>query len=80
MAKKDSGDFETLLKRLEETVQMMDGGGLSLEESMKLYEEGIKNADKLTALLSEARNRVMKLVVDKDGNPALDLFEQEKEQ
>ena len=80
MAKKDSGDFETLLKRLEEIVQLMDGGGLSLEESMKLYEEGIKNADKLTALLSEARNRVMKLVVDKDGNPALDLFEQEKEQ
>jgi exodeoxyribonuclease VII small subunit len=82
MAKTDpgSGDFEALLKRLEEIVQKMDSGGLSLEESMKLYEEGIKNADKLTDLLSEARNRVMKLVVDKNGNPALDLFDQEKEQ
>lgn len=80
MAKKDNGDFEALLKRLEEIVQKMDSGGLSLEESMKLYEEGIRNADKLTEMLSDARDRVMKLVVDKNGTPALDLFDQEKEQ
>jgi exodeoxyribonuclease VII small subunit len=80
MAKTNAGDFETLLKRLEEIVQKMDSGGLGLEESMKLYEEGVRNADKLTDLLSDARNRVMKLVVDKNGTPALDLFDQEKEQ
>lgn len=80
MAKTDNSDFETLLKRLEEIVLKMDSGGLSLEESMKLYEEGIRNADKLTAMLSDARGRVMKLVADKNGNPALDIFDQEKEQ
>ncbi len=80
MAKTNTEDFEALLKRLEEIVQKMDSGGLSLEESMKLYEEGIRKADKLTVMLSDARGRVMKLVVDKNGNPALEPFDQEKEQ
>jgi exodeoxyribonuclease VII small subunit len=80
MAKTEKKDFETLLKRLEEIVQKMDGGGLGLEESMKLYEEGIRNADSLTAMLSDARNRVMKLVVDKAGNPNLEPLDQETEQ
>lgn len=73
--KKD--DFEALLRRLEEIVEKMDGGGLSLEESMKLYEEGIRNSDRLTAMLAEARDRVMKLVTDRNGKVTLDLFDQE---
>jgi exodeoxyribonuclease VII small subunit len=77
MAKSEKEDFETLLKRLEEIVEKMDSGGLSLEECMKLYEEGIRKSDQLTAMLSEARNRVMKLVTDKNGNAALDLFDRE---
>jgi len=73
--KKD--DFEALLRRLEEIVEKMDGGGLSLEESMKLYEEGIRNSDRLTAMLAEARDRVMKLVTDRNGKVTLDLFDHE---
>jgi exodeoxyribonuclease VII small subunit len=53
----------------------MDSGGLSLEESMKLYEEGIRNSDKLTSMLAEARDRVLKLVTDKNGKVVLDLFD-----
>ena len=45
-----------------------------------LYEEGIKKSEKLNALLSEARNKVMKLVTDEDGTPSLDLFEGDKSQ
>jgi len=73
--KKD--DFEALLRRLEEIVGKMDGVGLSLEESMKLYEEGIRNSDRLTAMLAEARDRVTKLVTDRNGKVTLDLFDQE---
>jgi exodeoxyribonuclease VII small subunit len=69
-------DFESLLRRLEEIVEKMDGGGLGLEESMKLYEEGVRNSDRLTAMLAEARERVMKLVADRNGKPSLDLFDQ----
>ncbi len=68
-------NFEAVLKRLEEIVGKMESGGLSLEESMALYEEGVKKSEKLNAMLSEARDRVMKLVTDKNGNPSLDLFE-----
>ncbi len=72
---KEKENFEAVLKRLEEIVEKMDSGGLSLEESMELYEEGVKKSEKLNAMLSEARDRVMKLVTDKNGNPSLDLFE-----
>ncbi|MHB9029472.1 MAG: exodeoxyribonuclease VII small subunit [Candidatus Latescibacterota bacterium] len=79
MAKSDKEDFETLLKRLEEIVGKMDAGGLSLEECMKLYEEGVRKSDRLTAMLGEARDRVMKLVTDKNGNASLESFAQENE-
>lgn len=72
--KPKTDDFETLLKRLEEIVDKMDGGGLGLEESMKLYEEGMKNAERLTAMLADARDRVMKLVGEKDGAAMLEPF------
>ena len=72
---KEKENFEAVLKRLEEIVGKMESGGLSLEESMALYEEGVKKSEKLNAMLSEARDRVMKLVTDKNGNPSLDLFE-----
>jgi len=72
---KEKENFEAVLKRLEEIVGKMESGGLSLEESMALYEEGVKKSEKLNAMLSEARDRVMKLVTDKNGTSSLDLFE-----
>ena len=72
-SKKES--FEVILKRLEEIVEKMESGGLDLEESMNLYDEGIKKADLLNALLSDARDRVMKLGTDKNGDPTLTPFE-----
>jgi exodeoxyribonuclease VII small subunit len=76
MPKSDKNNFESLLKRLEEIVEKMDSGGLSLEEYLALYEEGMKKADTLTAMLSEAREKVMKLVVDKNGKASLEPFEE----
>lgn len=73
MGKKEQ--FEELLQRLETIVNTMESGGLGLEESMALYEEGVKKSEALTAMLAEARERVMKLVADKDGKPTLEPFE-----
>jgi len=70
--------FEDILKRLEEIVAKMEGGGLSLEESMALYEEGMKKSGKLNAMLAEAREKVMKLVTDEEGNPVLEPFGEEE--
>jgi len=77
MAEKKEG-FEDILKRLEEIVAKMEGGGLSLEESMALYEEGMEKSGKLNAMLAEAREKVMKLVTDEEGKPTLEPFEEEE--
>ncbi|MFC1692453.1 exodeoxyribonuclease VII small subunit [Candidatus Latescibacterota bacterium] len=70
--------FEDILKRLEEIVERMESGGLGLEESMAFYEEGIKKAELLATMLNEARNKVMKLVSDENGNPSEVPFEEDE--
>ena len=34
--------FDTALKRLEEIVDLLEAGQLSLEESLRMFEEGVK--------------------------------------
>jgi len=70
--------FEKLLGRLEEIVETMEGGGLPLDEMMKLYEEGVQKAEALTSMLADARTRVMKLVKNANGKPLLEQFEGEE--
>ena len=70
----DRKSFEVILKRLEEIVEKMESGGLGLEESMKLYEEGIKKIDILTSMLAESRDKVMKLVTNNEGKSSLEVF------
>lgn len=53
--------FEALYKRLEESVAKLEGGNLSLEESLSLYEEGMKLAKQCQQLLQEAELRVTRL-------------------
>ncbi|HLB26372.1 MAG TPA: exodeoxyribonuclease VII small subunit [Dehalococcoidia bacterium] len=62
-SKKDAGpeDFETLYKRLEETVARLEEGGLTLDQSLALYEEGMKLARRCQELLQAAEIRITKL-------------------
>lgn len=53
--------FEASYKRLEETVARLENGNLSLEESLSLYEEGMKLAKRCQELLGEAELRVTRL-------------------
>jgi len=53
--------FEVLYKRLEESVAKLEGGNLSLEESLALYEEGMKLARECQRLLQDAELRVTRL-------------------
>ena len=56
-----SEDFETLYKRLEETVARLEEGGLTLDQSLALYEEGMKLARRCQELLQAAEIRITKL-------------------
>lgn len=60
-AKRDQQPFEDLYARLEETVEKLEKGGLSLEQSIALYEEGMELAKRCQAILDSAELRITKL-------------------
>lgn len=74
--------FEDALKQLEEIVQRLEKGELPLEESLKLYEEGIRLSRLCHAKLEEAEGKIEllikdargELVADKDGGPKTTPF------
>ncbi len=69
--------FEKKLNRLEEIIQKMEGGELALDESLKLFEEGVKLSRECNKELSEAEQKVKLLVgVDSDGEPLTEDFSQ----
>lgn len=68
-------DFEKKLNRLEEIVQKMEKGELSLDESLKLFEEGVKLSRDCHGQLTNAEAQVKKLVsVDDKGNVVTENF------
>ncbi len=70
--------FEGLLKRLEEIVSRLETNGVSLEESLDLFEEGIRISKECERILSAARKRVQKLVQESDGTFQLQFLDDEK--
>ena len=58
--------FETSLARLEELVAQMENGDLSLEASLKIFEEGIKLTRECQQALKNAEQKV-KLLMEKTG-------------
>ena len=66
MAEKKNADFEKSLERLEELVEQMEGGELSLEAMIKHFEEGSKLVGVCTKKLNEVEQKIEKLV-KKDG-------------
>lgn len=53
--------FETKLKRLQEIVNLLDQSSVSLDESIKLYEEGMEIAFELRKILDEAELKIIQL-------------------
>lgn len=68
-------NFEKRLNRLEEIVEKMETGELALEESLKLFEEGIRLSRECNSQLSDAEQKVKLLLgIDDDGNPVTSDF------
>ncbi len=71
-------DFEKKLTRLEEIVQKMEKGDLALEDSLKLFEEGVRLSRECQGKLAEAEETVKKLIgFGADGQPLMEDFEPE---
>ncbi len=58
---KEDLTFEESLKRLEEIVEILEAGNTPLEESIKLYEEGMALAKSCMTRLSEAKLKLKKI-------------------
>lgn len=68
-------DFEKKLTRLEEIVGKMEGGDVSLEDSLKLFEEGVKLSRTCQKELEEAEQKVELLLgQDPQGQPITQPF------
>lgn len=63
MAKKS---FEESLAKLEEITEALEGGDLSLEESLKIFDEGVKLAELCNKKLNEAQEKV-NILLKKNG-------------
>jgi exodeoxyribonuclease VII small subunit len=60
-AKRSAEPFEQIYTKLETTVEKLEKGGLSLEDSIALYEEGMDLAKRCQAMLDDAELRITKL-------------------
>lgn len=71
-------DFEKKLTRLETIVEKMEKGDLALEDSLKLFEEGVRLSRECQTQLTQAEAKVKQLIdFDSEGRPVLKDFKTE---
>lgn len=66
--------FEQAMARLEAIVGELEKGDLPLDESLKIFEEGIRLSKNCLKVLEEAERKVEVLVQDKNGKKQLRAF------
>ena len=74
MAAKKSYPFEASLDKLEKLVEKMEDGDLTLEESLKIFEEGVKLTRECQQALADAEQKV-KLLIEERGEITSTDFE-----
>ncbi len=72
-------EFERSLSRLEEVVRRLESPQLSLDDAMKLFEEGVALSSECQRQLEEAEGRVEILLKKADGKLAAAPFDPERE-
>ena len=61
-----SNTFESSIAALEKIIKKLDSDTTSLDEMIKLYEDGIKLTNLCKAKLDEAENRITTLIKEDD--------------
>jgi exodeoxyribonuclease VII small subunit len=72
--------FEDCLTRLEQIVTALEAGNLSLEESLKVFEEGVALSRHCAAYLDEAERRIEILAKDETGEASTRPFRWEADE
>lgn len=60
--------FEGQLKRLEEIVETLEKGNVTLDQSVKMYEEGVQISKQCLEKLTKAELKLKQLSKDINGN------------
>ena len=68
--------FDEALMKLENIVEQLEDGDLSLEESLAIFEEGIKLARLCTTKLDEVERRIEMLIKGEDGELKIVPFDE----
>ncbi len=68
--------FEESLAELEQLVERMEQGNLPLEDSLKLFERGVRLTRSCQQVLKEAEQKVQ-ILLEENGEPTLQPFNDE---
>lgn len=72
--KTEDMSFETAMTRLEEIVRSLEDGKVSLDDSLKLYEEGIALVRLCSGRLDEAEQKIKIIRSTSDGSKTEEDF------
>ena len=67
-------NFEDSLRKLETIVTQLEDGDIPLEQSLKLFEEGVGLSALCKKQLDEAEGKVEMLIKQRDGSTKLETF------
>ena len=73
--KKEGFAFEQSLAELEQLVQQMESGDMSLEQSLKAFEKGVKLTRECQKALTEAEQKVQ-ILLEENGQLKTETFSQ----
>lgn len=65
---KKKENYEELMSKLEDIIDRMEKGDLSLDESIKYYEDGMKTCNRLYKMLNEAEGKIKLLNNDVEAD------------
>ena len=78
MAARRPNEFEKAFQDLEKIVQRLEGEELPLDESLKLFEEGIRLSRFCHQRLEEVEKKIELILANAKGQPVTEPFEEEE--
>jgi len=79
MARTRANEFEKAFQQLEKIVQRLESEELPIDESLQLFEEGIRLSRFCNQKLEEVEKKIELILADAKGQPRIEPFEPEEE-
>jgi exodeoxyribonuclease VII small subunit len=78
-ARRTSNEFEKSFQQLEKIVQRLEAEELPLDESLQLFEEGIRLSRFCHQRLEEVEKKIELILADAKGQPVIEPFEPDED-